>query len=441
MATRILYLHYRHVTFAGQGATLGKKLVRALEHEFGQVIEAHVVDDDDALKSAHRAYTDDAVGYREILREGTNVIYCEGGMNSSLADDTGRRWKVKLEHAEEFVRDGGVLVVADIDRNDAAKAEDSFTKFCGFDFRYDDQMNRNPIYFTDMAGDCRYGLLIKIDTAQMYKLLAEWLWPVYEGIAEILVDGPVEIHPSQDSLGFVVSETAGSLCLDQWWSAPSRGPLESGRLYYHPKGPGGPDFLGPFASVRKMGRGFVAAITGLISTDRLVTSCPGNAVWIRNLIRHLQASAHDRPPRNAFILNRGVCLFLSHRSADKPIVSAVSEELRKQGVRVWFDSDRILPSDSLGIALGGGLSECSHFVLFWSRNCIEAPWVDFEIGEAISACITQKKRIFVVALDDMPVRSPLAQFVRIDGTLSPEQIAAHLTEAVLALKRRDSASR
>ena len=66
MTARILYLHYRLTTFAGQSATLGNKLVAALEQEFGAVIQAHVVDDDEVVKKAHRNYADDAVGYRRF---------------------------------------------------------------------------------------------------------------------------------------------------------------------------------------------------------------------------------------------------------------------------------------------------------------------------------------------------------------------------------------
>ena len=173
------------------------------------------------------------------------------------------------------MRNGGVVVIADTTRNDATPQEEAFSDFCGFDFQYGDDAQRNPIYFMDVDENERYGGLIRIDAERMVKSLSEWLRPVYEGITEVEIDGPVSIRPRQESLGFIVSETAGSLCADEWWSSPQQGPMTSRRLRHHLKGPLGPDYLGPFASVRKVGRGFVAAITGIMSSDRMVSRVGG----------------------------------------------------------------------------------------------------------------------------------------------------------------------
>lgn len=40
-------------------------------------------------------------------------------------------------------------------------------------------------------------------------------------------------------------------------------------------------------------------------------------------------------------------VFLSHSSKDKPVVRALAERLRKDGLRVWFDEWVLKPGDNL----------------------------------------------------------------------------------------------
>jgi hypothetical protein len=74
------------------------------------------------------------------------------------------------------------------------------------------------------------------------------------------------------------------------------------------------------------------------------------------------------------------------------------------------------------MSIDSGLELCNHFVLFWSRHCVDAPWVRLELGAAIHRCIAAKKPIFVIKLDDTPPPSLVDQFLRTKGS-SPEEIA------------------
>lgn len=439
-AQRLLYLHYQHLAVAGQRAIAGSRLLDFLKAELDQVITAHMVVEDDSTKTCHPSFLDDAVSLSEIKRNGVNVIYCEGGIESSFGEDEGRVWKLRKPQIEEFVRSGGTLIVADVDWNFACTGNPEFSELFSawFGSNHKGSTPSDPIYLVDPGRSQDSGWRrISVDVDATKARIEDWLKPVFDGVSELMVDGPLELRGYQSPLAFVISDTMGSMCEDSWWSSPHKG-FNSFRLRYHPNGPMGPDFCGPFASVRQLGKGFLVTITGLISPDSLVTKCPGNAVWIKNLASHLTALSDVHSDRFGFQQFRGSRVFLSHRSADKPAVEAVGRALRRRGVEVWLDKEQILPSDSLGLSINGGLAESSHFALFWSRNCQNAPWVEFELGAAISACVEQKKPIFVIALDETPVPRGIRQFVRISRGDSSEETADGLANAITALNRRAS---
>ncbi len=57
-------------------------------------------------------------------------------------------------------------------------------------------------------------------------------------------------------------------------------------------------------------------------------------------------------------------VFLSHSSKDKPVVRAVAERLRADGLRVWFDAWELRPGDFAGDSVaargaGGSAARCA----------------------------------------------------------------------------------
>jgi len=55
-------------------------------------------------------------------------------------------------------------------------------------------------------------------------------------------------------------------------------------------------------------------------------------------------------------------VFLSHSSKDKPVVRAVAERLRSDGLRVWLDEWEIRPGDSIPAKLEEGLEHARVLV-------------------------------------------------------------------------------
>jgi hypothetical protein len=100
--TGLLYLHSQHMAIAGQRGIAGKRLLGFLRNESNSVITAHLVRNSDSLAGAHPNFSDDAIGVDELSESNIGVVYCEGGIESSLSQGGnafGRSKKHKSRHS------------------------------------------------------------------------------------------------------------------------------------------------------------------------------------------------------------------------------------------------------------------------------------------------------------------------------------------------------
>lgn len=61
-------------------------------------------------------------------------------------------------------------------------------------------------------------------------------------------------------------------------------------------------------------------------------------------------------------------VFLSHSSADKPVVRELAERLRAAGLRVWFDEWLIRPGDLISARIEEGLEHAAVLLFCMSAN-------------------------------------------------------------------------
>ena len=71
-------------------------------------------------------------------------------------------------------------------------------------------------------------------------------------------------------------------------------------------------------------------------------------------------------------------VFLSHSSKDKPVVRAVAERLRADGLQVWFDSWVLKPGDSIPAKIEEGLEHSRVLVLCMSAHAFGSDWAQLE---------------------------------------------------------------
>ena len=107
--------------------------------------------------------------------------------------------------------------------------------------------------------------------------------------------------------------------------------------------------------------------------------------------------ARDRPPMIWDV-------FLSHNSKDKSVVRDVAARLKKDGVSVWFDEERILCGDSIPQKVWNGLENSQRIVMFLSKDGIESNWVKRETDSFIFEDPNGANRsVLPVRLDDSQI--------------------------------------
>lgn len=108
-------------------------------------------------------------------------------------------------------------------------------------------------------------------------------------------------------------------------------------------------------------------------------------------------------------------VFLSHSSADKPVVRELADQLRAAGLRVWFDEWRNQPDDLISAKIEEGLEHSAVLLLCMSANAFGSDWVSLEVHTAICRDPQNLERRFLpLRLDDAPIKAILRGYAYID---------------------------
>jgi len=119
--------------------------------------------------------------------------------------------------------------------------------------------------------------------------------------------------------------------------------------------------------------------------------------------------------------------FMSHGSADKPVVREVAGQLGAD--RCWIDEGEIKPGESLFEKIDAGIADSRVFVLFWSANSAGSAWVKEELSQArLRALRDRGFRLVLVKLDATPIPDALAHRVYIDMATGLAKVVAALNE-------------
>lgn len=238
--------------FTADGPKLaGRSLVRHLATEHDVRVCGAIVADDSPLLRGDLA--DDVVAVSEL--DTADVVYLEGGWGHR-ADPEDR---LPVEVATGFVRRGGQLIVADVNRN-AAQAEFVAT---GGAYQLLDAVpryNGRHVQYLYDEGASEGRNTQRFLVSQMR--ISDWLMPAWDGIDSVLTWGAIDLIPGEAILATGHASTgvlAGDLLVD---------------------GPG----LRAWASVNGFGLGHTVAIGASVSADYLVEECPDNARWLSNVM-------------------------------------------------------------------------------------------------------------------------------------------------------------
>jgi hypothetical protein len=108
-------------------------------------------------------------------------------------------------------------------------------------------------------------------------------------------------------------------------------------------------------------------------------------------------------------------IFLSCSSKDRPIVQALAERLKADGLRVWFDEWVLKPGDHVPAKIEEGLEHSRVLVLCMSANAFGSEWAQLEAGTfRFREPLNKERRFIPLRLDDAPIKGSLAHFLYID---------------------------
>ncbi|UXE60258.1 MAG: toll/interleukin-1 receptor domain-containing protein [Woronichinia naegeliana WA131] len=93
-------------------------------------------------------------------------------------------------------------------------------------------------------------------------------------------------------------------------------------------------------------------------------------------------------------------VFICHSSNDKKsFVEPLSIELKKLGVRVWFDKFVLVPGDRLSEKIAEGLATTRSGVLVISKSFIGKPWTRYELSGLVNRFVEENTRLIPIWLD------------------------------------------
>ncbi len=414
MKLRTIYLQ-RHLSMNGRNALSGRVLFDRFKELSEEVLLGHLVCDDAFFsRVTDNLLRQDIISHSLLRQFRPDVVYVEGGLFVS-GDGT---WRIPMGVADEVCANGGVIIVADVDQTLLSWQKEHYWeagRFFNVVARYGKGESEDPVYASDEVSFWRGHNQIVCKPEKM--VLSEWLRPIYDGIPAVLASGPVPLQMGLEStLASCNGDTTGTLHLDRWVDCLA---------------------ACPFASVAKRGSGFAVFIAGKVSDDIWLEGCPHNTLWLSRVAEFLVEEARRDRARKTTHRRSPHLLFLSHRSSEKKVVRQVASAIKTKGVGIWFDEEQLIPSQSLVEELDRALQNMTHYVLFWSRSCVDAPWVNRELRSAISRLVEKQIPLLIVRLDDTPVPAIVADIFRIEAVAcTPDEVASRITDAVERLAVR-----
>jgi formylglycine-generating enzyme required for sulfatase activity len=98
-------------------------------------------------------------------------------------------------------------------------------------------------------------------------------------------------------------------------------------------------------------------------------------------------------------------VFICHSSKDKPIITTLIEDLKKENITYWVDAEQIEFGDSITEKITEGLETSKYVIPCLSKNLKNSGWTRAEYGSILNAEFSgnSKKRVIPFLLEDCDV--------------------------------------
>jgi hypothetical protein len=247
-----------------------------VEH-IGQSLTRHFQTEHDicvvgAIAAAHSELHSTRVSDRVMPVEdldGVDIVYMEGGWTDGSGGVTER---FPLDLAETFVRGGGQLIVADVDRNSAVKHRDSLlaaARMFGAVPSFNQPLGGAVCYLHDPGSEERSGTRFFISEMTLSDRMA----PALVGVDSLIAAGTVALQPISGDIAASGNRSSTRVLATDLWV----------------------DLEGavPWAMTNAFGHGHAVLIAGWVSADTNLEDCPDNARWISNMMTLLSDRSRE----------------------------------------------------------------------------------------------------------------------------------------------------
>ena len=423
MKFRTIYLQKR-LSITGRNALVGRALFDKFKELSEEIILCHCIFNDDQYANFKELEVKrDILSYSIVREFKPNIIYLEGGL---FLDRKGT-WRIPKDIALEVMDYGCSIVIADVDSNEFMDNKEHYRNASSF-------LNATALYHVALYGinDSKFPVY-GLDATRNWKgqrqilckpekmIISDWLRAIYSDIPEIIVGLPVRLSSWDSLLASCNSDTSSTLHQDRWVET-----IDSC----------------PFGSVTQQGAGFVALLAGAVSDDVWLSGCIHNTNWLTNIARFLANEGRIEQQRRISHYKSPYSVFLSHRSTDKKFVRQVADEIKSRGVRIWFDEENLIPSQSLVEEISCALGKMTHFILFWSIDCVGARWVEREMNSGISQLINHNIPLIIVRLDNTPIPPIISDIYRIESIgAKPKDVGRRIVDSIERLSKLKRQSR
>lgn len=124
-------------------------------------------------------------------------------------------------------------------------------------------------------------------------------------------------------------------------------------------------------------------------------------------------------------------VFLSYASADEEVARRIADQLRIQGVRVWFDQYELRFGDSIASAIEHAISASDYLVILLSPHSVNSRWVRTELNATLAQELTTRDiTLLPVLIADCEIPSLLASRRYLDLRYNLEQGVRQLVKQI-----------
>jgi len=96
-------------------------------------------------------------------------------------------------------------------------------------------------------------------------------------------------------------------------------------------------------------------------------------------------------------------IFISHTSADKPLVRQLADRLRTEGFQIWLDERDILVGDPLAKRISEALASTRVVLVVVSSASIQSKWLRYELNVATERMVKGECRVIPIVIDETPL--------------------------------------